>query len=77
MIANVPILAIGPKDGDLAKIIGETGVGLISDFNNELALEQNILSLFKNQITQRNENAIANYSRKNLTKQLASLLDSL
>jgi len=77
MIANVPVLAIGPKDGDLAKIMNETGVGLISDFNDEANLEKNILSLFNNEIGIRNEKAIANYSRKNLTKQLAEVLNNL
>ncbi|MDX2171650.1 MAG: glycosyltransferase family 4 protein [Bacteroidota bacterium] len=77
MIANVPVLAIGPCDGDLAKIINETGVGLISDFNDEKVLEKNILNLFNNQIGSRNEAAISNYSRKNLTKQLAESLNNL
>lgn len=77
MIANVPVLAIGPKDGDLAKIINETGVGLISDFNDEIALEKNILALFNNERNIRNETAIANYSRKNLTKKLAEVLNNL
>ncbi|KAK6020062.1 hypothetical protein OSTOST_14290, partial [Ostertagia ostertagi] len=32
---GAPILAIGPTDGDLAKIINETKSGLISDFEDE------------------------------------------
>ena len=82
MLANVPVLAIGPEDGDLAKIMGETQVGLISNFDDELILEKNILKLFnpdnyRDEKIIRNETAIANYSRKNLTKNLAEILNSL
>ncbi len=77
MLANVPVLAIGPTDGDLAKIMTETQVGLISNFEDASTLEKNILKLFKNEKINRNEKAIANYSRKNLTKQLVAILDNL
>jgi len=77
MIANVPVLAIGPEDGDLAKIMNETQVGLISNFDDENKLEKNILKLFNNEKINRNDMAIASYSRKNLTKQLAEILNNL
>ncbi len=77
MIANVPVLAIGPEDGDLAKIMNETQVGLISNFDDENTLEKNILKLFNNEKINRNDMAIASYSRKNLTKQLAEILNNL
>ncbi len=77
MLANVPVLAIGPTDGDLAKIMTETQVGLISNFEDASTLEKNILKLFKNEKINRNEKAIANYSRKNLTKQLVAILNNL
>ncbi len=77
MLANVPVLAIGPHNGDLAKIIHQTQVGLISDFEDEIDLEKNILSVFNNQITNRTETEIAKYSRKNLTHQLAHILNTL
>ena len=77
MLANVPVLAIGPQNGDLAKIMYQTQVGLISDFEDEINLEKNILALFNNQTITRNETQIANYSRKNLTHQLAEILNTL
>lgn len=77
MAAGAPVLAIGPEDGDLGKIMQETGVGLISDFDDAQKLKSNILSLFRKMPVQRNETAIASYSRRNLTGKLASLLDQM
>jgi glycosyltransferase involved in cell wall biosynthesis len=75
--AGAPILAIGPTDGDLADILNETNAGYISDFNDEKGLKKNILSLFDSQSISRNEEAIANYSRRNLTKKLSEILNEL
>ncbi len=77
MFANVPVLTIGPTNGDLAEIMQQTQVGLISNFEDEQTLEKNILNLFYNQKMDRNETAIFRYSRKNLTKQLAQILNNL
>jgi glycosyltransferase involved in cell wall biosynthesis len=75
--AGAPVLAIGPIDGDVATILKETKAGMISDFNDTVALKKNVLELFKNQNITRNEEAIKNYSRKNLTKKLAEILTDL
>jgi len=75
--AGAPILAIGPPSGDLAKILTQTQAGLISDFKDEEGLKKNILYLFKNQTIKRNEEEIKKYSRKNLTKKLAEILNEL
>lgn len=77
MAANTPVLAIGPIDGDLAKIMTETNCGLISDFNDEVSLEKNILQLFRDQGINHNTEEILKYSRKNLTKELVVCLNSL
>lgn len=77
MAANCPVLAIGPTNGDLAHIVNETGVGLISDFKDEAGLKQNILSFFNSKDIQRNQNAIDAYSRKNLTGVLAEILNKV
>ncbi|MBA3664644.1 MAG: glycosyltransferase [Bacteroidetes bacterium] len=77
MASNVPILAIGPTDGDLAEIISEAGCGLISGFTDGETLEQNILQLFNNSVMPANANVIQKYSRKNLTRELAGCLASL
>jgi glycosyltransferase involved in cell wall biosynthesis len=75
MAAGSPVLAIGPPDGDLAEIIKETGVGLISDFNDKEGLKKNVLALFEGHSVQRNEKAVKRYSRRSLTRDLATLLN--
>ncbi len=77
MSAKVPILAIGPVDGDLAKIINETNTGLISDFNDEVTLEKNILAYFNGKVTEAKEVEVNKYSRKELTKELCKLLEKI
>jgi glycosyltransferase involved in cell wall biosynthesis len=77
LASGTPILAIGPKDGDLAKILHETNAGFISDFEDEQALKENILTLFTGGQVERNEKAIEKYSRKKLTATLCDVLSSL
>jgi glycosyltransferase involved in cell wall biosynthesis len=77
MSARVPILAIGPTDGDLAKIIQETRTGLISGFDDEINLEHHILELFFGKCIEADVKEINRYSRKNLTKELCELLNKL
>ncbi|MBA3682315.1 MAG: glycosyl transferase family 1 [Bacteroidetes bacterium] len=75
--AKAPVLAIGPTDGDLAKIIKETNSGLISDFTDEVSLEKNILAYFNGKASEANTVEVNKYSRKELTRELCLLLDKL
>lgn len=77
MSSGSPVLAIGPVDGDLAEIIKATNCGLISGFDDAENLRKNILAYFEGGYVNRNESAINKYSRKELTKKLCHLLDSL
>jgi glycosyltransferase involved in cell wall biosynthesis len=77
LAAKVPILAIGPTDGDLAEILKETQSGLISDFNNEKKLKENILALYNGQSVEFKVTAINKFSRKELTKEFTGLLNEL
>ena len=77
MSAKVPVLAIGPVDGDLAEIINATNSGLISGFDDEATLEKNILNYFNGNVSDRNEEQINIYSRRALTKTLCELLKNL
>lgn len=75
-----PVLAIGPTDGDLAKILIDTNAGLISDFGDSKSLKENILKMFslyeQKQLVFSGKN-IDQYSRRALTKKLAAVLDNL
>ena len=77
MASGSPILAIGPIDGELADIIKKTQTGLISNFEDEITLEKNILNLFVNQSIQTNGEEVIKYSREELTKKLCELLNEL
>ena len=77
MASGSPILAIGPIDGELADIIKKTQTGLISNFEDEITLEKNILNLFVNQSIKTNGEEVIKYSREELTKKLCELLNEL
>jgi len=80
LVAKRPILAIGPEDGDLSQILKETNAGTIVDFENTKKLKEVILNLYlnykKNELNVYSKN-IAQYHRKEITKQLALLLKKL
>lgn len=77
LAAEVPVLAIGPPDGDLADVLKETECGLISDFNDESKLKENILALYNKKVINFDKNKIARYSRRELTKELSGLLTAI
>ena len=77
MASGSPILAIGPVDGDLAEIIHETNTGLISGFEDAESLKRNILAYFSGATINRNESRVLKYSRKELTRKLCELLNTM
>ncbi|MDA3780916.1 MAG: glycosyltransferase family 4 protein [Bacteroidales bacterium] len=80
MAAKRPIFAIGPTEGDAAKILMKTNSGVIADFKDTEKIEKTLLSLFekyKNSDLYIESSDIDKYSRKNLTWELANTLDSI
>ena len=80
MISGRPILAIGPEDGDLAKILKETNTGVISDFENGKELKKNILYLYKNYkqgTLKTSSKNLSTYSREKLTGDLVGFFNQL
>jgi len=78
--AKRPILAIGPEDGDLAKIIDETNSGKIIGFDERELLKSIILDFYdnyKNDDLKVNSDNIEKYHRKNLTKHLSQIIKNL
>ena len=75
-----PILAIGPEDGDAALILKNTNAGEIFDFKNKVALKAHILklySLYKKNTLKADSKNIQHYHRKELTSQLAKVINKL
>ncbi|CAM1349026.1 glycosyltransferase family 4 protein [Tenacibaculum crassostreae] len=75
--AKRPILAIGPKDGDLAEILAKTNAGVIVDFDDKKQLKKEIMRLYadyKKGNLRVDSNNIEQYHRKKLTEQLSIIL---
>lgn len=75
-----PILCIGLEEGDAAEVLKNTGVGLISGFEDLEKLKANIRILYqqyKKGEDQVSGAQIEQYSRKTQTAQLAELLNNI
>ena len=75
MASKRPILAIGPKDGDLGEILTQTSSGIVCDYDNVENLSSTIWRIFKDDT--KFENNISLYSRVKLTEKLVNLLNEL
>lgn len=77
MVADRPILAIGPKNADFETIIKETNTGTFFTYQEKVALKAQVLTLF-NQYKAGSLKVfpvgLQQYSRKNLTEKLSELL---
>ena len=72
--ARKPILCIGPRDGDAAKIIQECKAGKTFDYSDENGIYEFIETCTSNEFIFENKNYL-NYSRRNLTKTLSKILN--
>lgn len=80
LAAKRPILAIGPTDGDVAKVLEKTSAGKMVDFDDKEKMKEiimNYYSQFKKGNIAVSTNSIDKYSRKELTKQLSKILETL
>ena len=80
MASGIPILGIGPTDGDAADILARTGAGFMIDYADTAAFRDTLTRLYDawkkgNTVIQPDEQAIASFDRKYQTGQLARLLD--
>jgi len=75
--ASKPILAIGPKDGDVGTIIRKTETGTYAHYDQYNLVKTEILKqfeAFKNGDSAYTPNNIAAFHRKSLTKNLAEII---
>ncbi len=75
MASKRPILAIGPKDGDLSAILSQTNSGLVCDYEEVENLASTIWRIYKDDI--KFESNVSLYSRIELTGKLSKLLDKM
>ena len=80
LAAKRPILGVGPTDGDAAEVLQDTGGGVMVDFEDEIATKKCLLEYYSHYRTKTlsvQTGSVARYSRRSLTGQLASILNSL
>ncbi|MCG2611852.1 glycosyltransferase family 4 protein [Flavobacterium sp. SM15] len=77
MVSERPILAIGPNDADFSVILQQTNTGTFALYDEKDKIKETILKYF-NLYLEKNLKVypvgLQQYSRKNLTKELAALL---
>lgn len=75
-----PILGIGQTDGAMARVVRDTGAGIVYDWNEEKKIRTWLdfcWEEFKNDELKDNTSDISRYSRRRLTTKLAELLDGI
>ena len=73
LASGKPVLCLGPADGEAAAIIGETEIGKTFAYNDFNSIAVYLLELM-NAIKNPSVNKITKFSRKELTRQLTSIL---
>ena len=77
MVSNRPIVAIGPNGSDFADIVTQTNTGVFFDYSEKAKLKSVILDFYNQFLEGKLQShgiGLQQYSRKNLTKQLADLI---
>ena len=77
-----PILAYGPLEGDAAKVLQQAEAGEMFDYTDSRRSAAYILKSFlvwksEEMGVQLQQEKIEQYTRRNLTKQLAEVMDSM
>lgn len=72
---GIPVLAIGDPKGDTAKILKETGAGEVIPPFDQVNMQVSLRKLCEGKTAAADLDLISKFSRKNLTHQLAQLLD--
>lgn len=73
-----PVLGVGPKDGDAAKILSETASGKMFQYNETDAIREYVLEYYrkwKNETLGKGPVDFPKYRRSSLTKKLAEVLE--
>lgn len=77
MASNKFVLALGPVNGDCAKIIDETGIGSVLDWKDLEGMQSVLADRFASEKRPVGNVKTTKYSRRALTKQLSDLLNSI
>lgn len=75
LATGVPVLALGDPKGDSAAILQDAGAGAVLEHTDQSAIQKQLRSLFQSTGTLAKAKGLEAYSRKNLSVQLAKILD--
>ena len=78
LAAGRPIVAFGPKDGEMAKVLTETHSGEIFEWDEKVALRDHLKGLYNSYLTGiwttgADRSSITRYSRRSLTGQMVEV----
>lgn len=76
MATTLPILALGDPEGDSAKILKEAEAGQVFSHSDHVDIQVSLRKLFERSGEAESARGIDQYSRRNLSVQLAKLLDA-
>ena len=79
LAAGRPIVAFGPKDGEMAKVLTETHSGEIFEWDEKVVLRDHLKGLYNSYLTGiwttgADRSSISQYSRRSLTGQMVEVL---
>lgn len=77
MVSETPILALGPKNSDVAQLIEQTNTGVYSESTNKEQIKNLVLTYFEqyqNQSLKTHPIGLKQFSRRELTRQLLDIL---
>ncbi len=80
LAAGRPVLCIGPPDGDAAAVLEHTRAGHTADYQDISTIKEIVLNYYRLWLAgalQTDAGETGNYSRKNLTRQLADILNGM
>lgn len=75
LATGVPVLALGDPEGDSARILKEAEAGQVIRHGNQMGIQAQLRALVSTEKSTVNLESLAQFSRKNLTHQLARILD--
>lgn len=80
LAAKRPILCMGPNDGDAGKVINDTKAGIVIEWEDEATVMETLKKWhqsWKNGDLKADSTGIEKYSRRELTRALAEILNSI
>ena len=80
LAAARPVLIIGAEEGDSARIVRETGAGVVCGFNDKMKIKEEVSKMFSQWKEGKlfvNAKGIDQYSRKKIAGKIAALLEAI